>query len=226
MHWNIKKEDLDSFMIGIVAGNYDKEGRKRWEKQLEAVKIFREQNPDCHLHLYLHTDVHNYIYGFDLNSMLKFFGLDDITYVSDPYYFITQLPYEKMPDIYGMFDVNLMCTSREGFGMPILEAQACGVPSIVTDFASASELTHPDLRVKVQAKIMTPIISWTAVPDAWEAAQKIEMLWKSPEKMEYYKKWSLENAQKYDWDGELIKGRWIKTMDKIEDDLKNKEEFK
>jgi glycosyltransferase involved in cell wall biosynthesis len=154
--------------------------------------------------------------------MVKIFGLDDITYVSDPYYFITQLPYEKMPEIYNIFDVNMMCTSREGFGMPILESQACGVPSIVTDFAAGPELTHPDLRVKVAAKIFTPILSWTAVPDAEDAAMKLEMLWKDKEKREFYSKWSLENAKQYDWEGPLVKGRWIKAMDLIQDEF-NKE---
>lgn len=217
--WNIKEEDLDAFIIGIVAGNYDKEGRKRWDKQLEAIKIFKEQNPDCKLRIYLHTDVNNYVHGYDLNAMLRFFGLDKITYMTDPYYFINQLPYERMGEIYNIFDVHLLISSREGFGLPNLEAQACGVPNIATDFASSAELTHPDLRVKVQAKIMTPIISWTAIPDAWDAAQKIEMLYKSPDKMKKYKKWSLEFARQFDWDGPLVMGRWIKTLDRIQDDL-------
>ena len=222
--WNIKESDLDCFMVGIVAGNYDKEGRKRWEKQFEALKIFKDRNPDCPLRIYLHTDVNNYVYGFDLSSMIRIFGLENITYMSDPYYFIAQLPYEKMPEIYNMFDVNLMCTSREGFGMPIIESQACGVPSIVTDFAAGPELTHPDLRVKVAAKIFTPILSWTAVPDAEDAALKLEMLWKDKQKLDFYKKWSLENARQYDWEGPLVKGRWMKAMDIIADELKKDNE--
>ena len=220
--WSIREKDLDCFMVGIVAGNYDKEGRKRWDKQLEAISIFRKNNPDCPLRVYLHTDVNNYVYGFDINTMVRIFGLDDITYVSDPYYFITQLPYEKMPEIYNMFDVCMMCTSREGFGLPITESQACGVPCLVTDFAAGPEMTHPDLRVKVAAKIFTPILSWTAVPDAEDAAKKLEMLWKDKEKREFYSKWSLENIKQYDWNGPLVRGRWIKAMDIIQDEL-NKE---
>jgi len=140
--------------------------------------------------------------------------------MSDPYYFITQLTYNRMPEVYNMFDVNLLISSREGFGLPILESQACGVPCIATDFASASELVHPDLRVKVQTKIMTPIISWTAIPDPWDAAMKIEKLWKSPDKMEKHKKWSLKFARKYDWDGDLVYGRWVTNLDKIQSELK------
>ena len=216
----IKKEDLDAFIIGIVAGNYDKEGRKRWDKHFEAIKYFKEQNPDCKLKIFIHTDVNNYVHGYDLRAMLKFFELDNITYMPDPYYFINPLPYSKMGEIYNIFDVTLLISSREGFGMPYIESPACGVPIIGTDFASASELVHPDLKVKVQAKIMTPIISWTAIPDAWDAAQKIEMLYKSPDKYEKYQKWGLEFAKKFDWNGELVKGKWIKALDKIEEDLR------
>jgi glycosyltransferase involved in cell wall biosynthesis len=130
-----------------------------------------------------------------------------------------------MPEIYSMFDVTMMVTSREGFGCPVLESQACHVPCLTTDFAAAPELTHPDLRVKVQAKRFTPILSWTSVPDATDAADKLEMLYKNPEKRKFYADWSLENAQKYDWNGPLVKGRWIKAMDLVQDEL-NKEKIK
>jgi len=216
----VKKEDKDAFIVGIVAGNYDKEGRKRWDKHFEAIKYFKEQNPDCKLKVFIHTDVNNYRYGFDLKAMLKFFELEKITYMPDPYYFITQLPYSKMGEIYNIFDINLLISSREGFGMPYVEGQACGIPTIGTKFASAQDLVHPDLQVKVAAKIMTPIISWTAIPDAWDAAQKIEILYKSPDKYEKYKKWSLNFAKQFDWNGELVKGRWISHLDLIQDELR------
>lgn len=214
----IKKEDEDAFVIGIVAGNYDKEGRKRWDKHFEAIKYFKEQNPDCKLKIFVHTDIGNVVNGFDLSAMLKFFELDKITYSPDPYYFINPLPYDKMPEIYNLFDVSMLISSREGFGMPYIESPACGVPIIGTDFASGSELVHPELKVKVQAKIMTPILSWTAVPDAWDAAQKLEMLYKSPDKYERIRKEGLEWVKQFDW--QEIKKLWIKSLDKIEEDLR------
>jgi glycosyltransferase involved in cell wall biosynthesis len=221
--FGLKEDAMDAFIVGIVAGNYDKEGRKAWDKQLETLKIFRDQNPDCKLRIFLHTDIKNTIHGFDLQGMLNFFGLQDITYQPDPYYFIQPLPYEKMPYIYNMFDVHMLCSRREGFGLPNIESQACGVPNIGTDFSATSELTHPDLRVKVKDKIMTPILSWTAIPDSWDAAQKIEMLWKSPDKLEKHKKWSLEFAQKYDWYGDMVYGRWVKALDIIKEDLEKED---
>lgn len=218
----IREQDMDAFIIGIVAGNYDKEGRKRWDKQFEAIKIFKEQNPKAKFKVFAHTDVSNVIHGYDLTTMSRFFGIEKDIYTPDPYHFIYQLPYARMSEIYNLMDVHMLCSSREGFGMPILESQACGIPSLATNFAAGAGHTHKDLRVKVDTKIMTPIISWTSVPDPWDAAKKLTMLYKSPDKLEKYKKWSLKNAQKYDWGGDLVRGNWIKVLDKLEDDLKTR----
>lgn len=216
----LKKDDMDAFVVGVVAGNYDKEGRKRWGHFFQACKYFKEQNPKAKFKVFAHTDINNVKNGYDIRGMVNFFDLGNVVYTPDPYFFISQLPYKRMPEIYNLMDVHMLISSREGFGMPILESQACGIPSIATDFSAGKDHAHKDLRVKVKAKIMTPILSWTAVPDAWDAYKKLQMLYDSPDKREKYSKWGLKNASKYDWNGELVRGRWIKTLDVLEDDLK------
>ena len=39
-----------------------------------------------------------------------------------------------------MFDVYVQTAGAEGFGMPILEAMACGTPVIAPDYSAMSEL--------------------------------------------------------------------------------------
>jgi len=214
--WGVKDAD---FVIGVMAGNYDKEGRKRWDKNMEAIKFFREQNPDCKLKVFFHTDVNEVVHGWDLNAMIKFFGLEDIAYVTDPYYFVTQLKHSEMPTIYNCFDVCLNLSSREGFGLAAIESQACGVPIVQTDFSAMTEHTLPELRVKVKAKIMTPLISWTAIPDSWHASEILTSLWKSPTKLERLSKKALEFAKQFDWNSELVRGRWVKTLSYLESEL-------
>jgi glycosyltransferase involved in cell wall biosynthesis len=50
---------------------------------------------------------------------------------------------EFMSAIYNAFDVLLNPSMGEGFGVPIVEAQACGVPVIVSDHSAMSELVGP-----------------------------------------------------------------------------------
>lgn len=42
--------------------------------------------------------------------------------------------------MYNIYDVNVSCSSGEGFGIPTLESMACGKPQIAPDFSSFSEL--------------------------------------------------------------------------------------
>ncbi len=46
---------------------------------------------------------------------------------------------EDLAKIYNLMDLYVQCTNCEGDGMPINEAKACGVPTIVTDYSAMSE---------------------------------------------------------------------------------------
>jgi glycosyltransferase involved in cell wall biosynthesis len=50
------------------------------------------------------------------------------------------MPAHQMAQLYNAFDVLVNPSYGEGFGVPIVEAQACGVPVIVTDWTSMPEL--------------------------------------------------------------------------------------
>lgn len=46
---------------------------------------------------------------------------------------------EKLAEIYNLFDIYVQFSIAEGFGMPIVEAKACGVPVMCTDNTAMSE---------------------------------------------------------------------------------------
>jgi glycosyltransferase involved in cell wall biosynthesis len=57
-------------------------------------------------------------------------------------------------------DVLLAPTLGEGFGITVIDAQACGVPVIVSDFSAQPELVGHGWKVRGQ-----PL--WDATQDAW-----------------------------------------------------------
>jgi len=50
------------------------------------------------------------------------------------------IPEEKMPILYNAADVLLHTSEYEGFGMPLLEAMACGIPIVCSNKASIPEV--------------------------------------------------------------------------------------
>jgi glycosyltransferase involved in cell wall biosynthesis len=53
---------------------------------------------------------------------------------------VGSVPYGKMPDRYREMDILLMPTVREGFGLAVAEAMACGLPVVASDCSAIPEL--------------------------------------------------------------------------------------
>ena len=66
------------------------------------------------------------------HAMLKSLGID--------YEWKSKLSDEEMQEAYATSDVLLFCSTLEGFGMPILEAKAVGLPVITSDIEPMSEV--------------------------------------------------------------------------------------
>ena len=70
-------------------------------------------------------------------------------------------------------DVLLNPAMGEGFGIPVLEAQACGTPAIVTDFSAMQEVCGAGWHVEYQP-YWTGQNSWQASPDVDDIASALE----------------------------------------------------
>lgn len=139
--------DQDQFLIGMVAAN--KSGgylRKGWDVAFESVAWLARQHDD--VHLYVHSKPSSQM-GIDLQVCARNYDLpkDGLTFLPAAVheYGISD---EKMSWIYSAFDVLLSPSLGEGFGLPVLEAQACGVPVIVTDFSAQTELCGAGWRAR------------------------------------------------------------------------------
>ena len=138
-----KKWDDDKFVLGCVGINYSTD-RKNFVNTMRAFKNFHERHPDSIL--YMHTDVMGSTTGGNnLMWVMKDLGFPEdstgaIQYVQQTAYHRWNIADEQVVRTYNGIDVFCWASKGEGVGMPLMEAQSCGTPAIVTDTTSGKEL--------------------------------------------------------------------------------------
>ena len=89
--------------------------------------------------LYLHLDPLDVASPIDTLSLMGRLNiLHKVVFTGMTY--ITGFSTKMLNDIYNSMDCFFLSTTGEGFGLPTLEAMSCGVPPIITDYATTSEL--------------------------------------------------------------------------------------
>jgi glycosyltransferase involved in cell wall biosynthesis len=159
----LTKIPQDRFVVGVVAANKGNPSRKSFREILEAFKRFHDLHPDTVL--FLHTEMSGRENGENLWKMVRAFGLPtSAVEVTDQYRMdFDSVKPDVMAAIYSSFDVLLNPARGEGFGIPIIEAQACGIPVIVTDFSAMPELCGAGWTVECDRE-WSNIASWMARP--------------------------------------------------------------
>ncbi len=130
----------DAFVVGMVANNQGQSPpRKAFSEALLAFSIFRQDHEDAIL--YMHCEMTGFRNGLDLTRMAERFDIPtEALRFSDQVMMEFGIPPGVLCGLYNTFDVLLHPSYGEGFGIPLIEAQACGTPVIVTDWTSMSEL--------------------------------------------------------------------------------------
>jgi glycosyltransferase involved in cell wall biosynthesis len=131
----------DAYLVGIVAANngtriYD---RKGFGDMAAGLARFMDQHPDAYAYVHTVKDTGD---GMNLDILFGFKGVPaDRLRWADQYAVKKQsITDDDMAGIYSSFDVLLATSRGEGFGIPVIEAQACGVPVIVSNWTAQPEL--------------------------------------------------------------------------------------
>ncbi len=164
----------DAFIVGMVANNIGKDGnRKAFAEQIAAFARLRARHSDAMM--VLHTDVTSPL-GMDLRTFLADHLPDGSYSFTDPYMYRRGMNPSAVASIYRSIDVLSNCSYGEGFGIPILEAQACGTPVVVTDATAMPELCGSGWTVPYEKTWHESQVGWIAKPliggiaDAYEQA--------------------------------------------------------
>jgi glycosyltransferase involved in cell wall biosynthesis len=140
----------DTFVVAVNAANNDAI-RKAAPEMMLAFAKFTATRPDSVL--WLHTGIHQ-DGGQDLECLAEALGITDRIRVVDQYRYTAGLIGEQdMAAWYSAVGagpgggVLLAATYAEGFGIPVVEAMACGVPAITTRCSSMEELNPDGIQV-------------------------------------------------------------------------------
>jgi len=223
--------DEDDFTVGIVAMN---RARKMVHRMLRGYKLFKERNPDVKSHLLLWTDVRprSRVYDGALSIGVADVGVNLLPEImnldlgEDVIWPESNLYREGIPDdgtdswsmvtLYNAMDVLLLCSGGEGVGLPLLEAQSCGVPVITTNYAGAPEHVGAGLVVPVSDYVIlnTPGTRY-ALADLDKMADYIAKIMNADR--EKLSRRARRFAFKFDWD--RVMRYWAKFLDWAECEL-------
>jgi glycosyltransferase involved in cell wall biosynthesis len=209
---NIKGQTIAEFMgfengrfiVGMNAANKSSGilHRKAYSENFMAFALFARKHPDAML--YVHADASSQ-HGWNLIALAQLLGIptDNLTF-PDPLAYRYGMAQETLASIYSSWDVMLATSYGEGFGIPTVEAQACGVPVIVSNFAASPELVGDGWVISGQPLYDPAQHSFWHVPSVPEIVEALEQAYargkgKSAKAVEFAQAYDHEKVWQQNW---------------------------
>lgn len=208
----------DWFIFGMVSANKDNPPRKSFQEVMDAFVMFLKNHPKSAL--YFHT-LPRQNGGFPIDVYAKYLGIGDrVFYTPEVQLVAHKMGKSDMAKLYSAFDCLLCPSTNEGFGVPIIEAQACEVPVIVNNFTAMPEHVikgETGEICDVSYKRFTPLNSYIGIPDVKSLHKCMEKIHKSNlDKMG--KKARSHIHANYSLDG-VWKNKWVPFLSKLENEI-------
>jgi glycosyltransferase involved in cell wall biosynthesis len=214
----------DNFLIAINAANESSADRKALTQQLLAFASCYERHPNWRL--YIHTALYRHPIGLDLTSQLTRLGIEDVVMYPDPdIYNTASLSFSDLCSlVYWPADVLSNTAKAEGFGLTPLEAQACGVPVIVSNNSAMTEVSAPGeyggYRVPGQREWSNLDSSYWMTPfvaDIESAYEQFHLAWKNDD-LYPSQQAARVHALQYD-SARVFQEHWLPFLSMVEDSL-------
>ena len=205
----------DSFLIMMNGANKDPY-RKAFPRMFTAIQIFLEQNPDAErdTRVYVHSWMKQ---GRDIPHTAKVLRVQHLCRGTNDYDNLCSVPEQAMAKLYGATDVFMHLSEGGGFEVPILEALACGVPVIGSDFVGMNELVKDHgWSIPMKTRYFSALDGTQGIADEYKAAEALEDAYNHPEKREAFGKAGREFALGFDFD--LVNEKWIRFIEGIREE--------
>jgi glycosyltransferase involved in cell wall biosynthesis len=200
----------DAFIIAMNAANKDAV-RKSFPEQFLAFAKFTERHPDAMLLVHSITQAPG---ALNLMDIVNHLGIQSKVKFSDQYGIITgRIQPSNLAALYGAADVLSATSHAEGFGLPIVEAQACGTPVITTNFSSMPELTGAGWSVDGEPFWNAAHQSWWCKPNVGEIQAAYEKAYTEAASL---REAAREFALKYSV-GRVLAEHWAPVLKEIEE---------
>lgn len=204
----LKKEyfnvDGNPFLYFCVADN---QPRKRLDLLLKAwAELKKRNNNNDILFLLTQPDKFN---GFNLLELLKRYNIGDSVFLHPEYIHARGLSQSYLVNMYNLSNAFVLCSVAEGFGLPYLEALACGVPVVYTDYATPKEILK-DIGYPVKPESYAPMYDLLFEKAELNVMDIVEQLEKVKDFRDNAK--LVSYAKKFDWKN--FKGAWINAINK------------
>ena len=205
----------DTFVVGLAAMNRDP-NRKGFYEQFAAFAKFHAAHPDSFLAVHSSPGGGK---GLNLHGMAYQLGITGAVGYPDGYcYDLGLITEEGMASWYNGLDVLSLCSYGEGFGLPLIEAQACGIPVITTDASAMSELCGAGFLVSGTPFWTDGHTSCWVRPDVDDIVQAYEGAYAAWQRDALPKKHAWEFAKQYAVD-RVFEEHWVPCLDAIQDRL-------
>jgi glycosyltransferase involved in cell wall biosynthesis len=205
------KLSQDAFVVGMVAANQGFPSRKSFPAVFEAFAEFRRRHDDAVL--YLHAEILGRNHGVNLVELGKAAGIPESALAtSDQLMLHLGIPQELVAGVFNAFNVLAMPSTGEGFGIPLIEAQACGVPVITNDWTAMSELCGAGWMVDGDRWYDSSQNSFQKQPRVGDILDALEEAYNHAEGMG-----DKARAFALDYDADTVyQKQWVPMMEKLE----------
>lgn len=208
----------DAYIVGTVAMNKGNPSRKCFFEMMAAFAAFKRKHSSAvyYLHTMLCDNGENQ--GVPMSQLCNYHGLQigkDVIF-ADQYNMTMGYPEERMRALYAAMDVHLLVTMGEGFGVPLIEAQACGTPVITGDWTANRDLCFSGRKVerKDASQFYTGLNATQFAPHPRAIEIALEAEYRDPSSRERARRLVME----YDIEN-IMQNNWLPTLKAIEEEL-------